>query len=409
MPISSYMESDISIKSHQIAIVAVVCVVSVVGLTNCSYQASADTLKIKKPVVATDGDTEEKLVEVEGEVLIEAQDGSMLFQEMDGALRILTSAEVATKTIQDEPLPPMTKKQLGEALLEELPEGFKIHTTDDYVIAYQTGRAYAKWIGNLYQGPLNRGFKNFWSKRSFKLEVEKPKFPLVAVIFATRQQYAAHVQRELNSEVGSVIAYYNLHTNRVMMYDLTSDRHRGGGPAQTQRDIDKILLTQQGIWMVTTIIHEGTHQLMFNSGLQTRLADTPLWLNEGIAMYFEQPNLQARQGWKGPGRTNYLRLSVLRKNRTRAANSLETLISDDKRLQSDGQETVVAYAESWALVHFLINRKPTQFGQYLQFLSKKQPQQAPKPGQRLADFKKFFGDELLELDEEFIAYVNRLN
>ena len=45
----------------------------------------------------------------------------------------------------------------------------------------------------------------------------------------------------------------------------------------------------------------------------------------------------------------------------------------------------------------------------LKFLSEKKPQQAPESGQRLADFKKFFGDDLLKLDKEFIAYVNRLN
>ncbi len=403
------MECDISTKFHPIAVGAVLCISSVFGSPIFNQQASADTLEIRKPAVASNDGAPQQLETVQGEVLIEAQDGSILFQEMDGALRILTKAEVAAKTIQDEPLPPMTKKQLGASLLADLPEGFKIHTTDDYVIAYQTGRAYAKWIGNLYQGPLNRGFKNFWGKRSFKLEVKEPKFPLVAVIFATREQYAAQVNRELGIEVGNMVAYYNLHTNRVMMYDLTSDRRPGGVPAQNQRDIDDILLTREGIWMVTTIIHEGTHQLMFNTGLQTRLADTPLWLNEGIAMYFEPPNLNARQGWRVPGRTNYLRLEVLRKNETRAPNSLETLVSDDQRLQTDGDATVVGYAESWALVHFLINRKPAQFGQYLKFLSQKQPQQAPKPGQRLADFKKFFGDDLLKLDKEFIAYVKRLN
>lgn len=402
------MECDISIKFHQIVVSAVVCISTMLGSSISDNQASADTLEIKKPAVASDDAAPQPLETIEGEVLIEAQDGSILFQEMDGALRILTGAEIATKTIQDDPLPPMTNKEVGESLLNELPEGFKIHTTDDYVIAYQTGRAYAKWIGNLYQGPLTRGFKNFWAKNSFKLEVKEPKFPLVAVIFATREQYAAQVKRELNVEVGGMVAYYNLHTNRVMMYDLSSDRRPGGVPAQNQRDIDEILLTPQGIWMVTTIIHEGTHQLMFNSGLQTRLADTPLWLNEGIAMYFEPPNLNARQGWRVPGRTNYLRLDVLRKNEARAENSLETLISNDARLQTDGDATVVAYAESWALVHFLINRKPEPFGQYLKFLSKKQPQQAPKPGQRLADFKQFFGDDLLKLDKEFIAYVNRL-
>jgi hypothetical protein len=407
------MEHDISIKFHRILVGLFICLGALLVSLSGGHQAVADTLQIKKPVAITDDKTsEEELETLEGEVLIEALDGSMLFQEMDGKIRILTRSQVADKRLKNEPLEPMTKKEVAQSLLAELPEGFKIHTTDDYVIAYQTERAYAKWIGNLYQGPLKRGFKNFWSKRKFKLTVEEPKFPLVAVIFATRQQYAAQVKRELNIESGSMVAYYNLHTNRVMMYDLTAE-HRpaggpGNGPVKLERDINRILKTRECIPMVTTIIHEGTHQLMFNSGLQTRLADTPLWLNEGIAMYFEPHDSAAKQGWRYPGRTNYHRLGQLRKQRLRPENSLETLVADDARFGAQREETLFAYAESWALTHFLVNRKQAQFGQYLKFLSQKKLQQVPQPGQRLSDFKKFFGDDLLKLDEEFITYAKRL-
>jgi len=402
------MECDIKFKFHQIVVSAIVCACSMFGVSERVGQAFADILEIKKPVVDSSDPPQQELETVEGEVLIEALDGSMLFQEIDGKLRILTRAEVATRTLQEVPPQSMNKEQLGESLLAELPEGFKIHTTEDYVIAYQTERAYAKWIGNLYQGRLNRAFKKFWSKRSFQLKVKESEFPLVAVIFSNREQYAAHVQRELNIELGAMVAYYNLHTNRVMMYDLTSDLRAGNAPVKSIRDIDRILNTHQGMAMVTTVIHEATHQLMFNSGLQTRLADTPLWLNEGIAMFFEPPDPNAKQGWKYPGRTNYVRLRDLKKNSTRAANALETLVSSDELLQSEGEATLIAYAESWALVHFLINKKPAPFGKYLRYLSQKQPQQQPASGQRLADFKKFFGDDLLKLDKEFIEYVNRI-
>ena len=398
------MECAITINFQQTPVALLVCFCLWIGLPTWDACASADTLQIKKPVAV---DKANQLETLEGEVLIEAQDGSMLFQERDGRLRVLTSAEVLTKTIEEIPSEPMTKEELGEELLAELPEGFKIHTTEDYVIAYQTERAYAKWIGNLYQGRLKRNFKKFWSKRNFKLEVEEPKFPLVAIIFATRADYAAYVQRELQVDAGSMVAYYNLLTNRVTMFDLTADLRSNNGAVQQERDIDNILRNPQSIPMVTTIIHEGTHQLMFNGGLQTRLADLPLWLNEGIAMFFEPPDLKARQGWNGPGRTNFPRLRDL-KTYTRVTSALELLVKDDARFQSDQDTTLAAYAESWALTHFLINRKPAQFGQYLNFLAGKQPQQRSPPGQRLADFKKFFGDDIAKLDEDFIEYVKRL-
>jgi hypothetical protein len=374
-----------------------------------SRPATADTLQIRKPSSNGESLDQSRAVEtVQGEVLIEAQDGSMLFQELDGRLRVLKAVEIASKDIQDQPLDPLGKEELGKSLLAQLPEGFKIYTTDDYVIAHQTERSYAKWIGNLYQGRLKRNFNRFWSKRQFKLSVKEPRFPLVAVIFANRQQYAAYVQRELGISAGAPVAYYNLETNRVTMFDLTADQQTGAKPIHSERDIDRILRDPRSIPMVTTIIHEGTHQLMFNSGLQTRLADTPLWLSEGVAMFFEPPDRKSKQGWNGPGRTNYIRLNDLKKN-DRAGNALEQLISGDQRFKTDDVTTLAAYAESWALTHFLINRKAKAFGEYLKFLAAKQPQQPPLAGQRIADFKQFFGDDLQKLDQQFIQYVKRLN
>ena len=292
-------------------------------------------------------------------------------------------------------------------MLKELPEGFNIHTTDDYVIAYQTERAYAKWIGNLYQGRLNRHFNKFWRNRKFGLKVEPPKFPLVAVIYATRAEYNAHVQRELQIQSGEMVAYYNLQTNRVTMFDFTAAQLPAGG-ANNDRDINRILKGAGAVAMVTTIIHEGTHQLMFNTGLQTRLADTPLWLSEGVAMFFETPDLRSTQGWNGPGRLNKSRLIDLKKS-DRAVDALTQLVSSDDRFKTtDRETTLAAYAESWALVHFLINRKPRLFGDYLKMLAEKQQQQAAGDGERLSDFKKFFGDDLEKLDREFIEYVKRL-
>lgn len=379
-----------------------------VAVVNEGLPSLGDTVQIRKPTVAgVDSAASQNEETIQGEILVEGQDGSMLFQELNGRLRVLTGVEVASKTVDKTPPKPLDQKQLEEELLAELPEGFNIHTTKDYVIAYQTERSVAKWIGNLYQGRLKRRFKQFWNKPQFKLKVAEPKFPLVAVIFANRQHYAAHVQRELNVDAGSMVAYYNLQTNRVTMFDLTAEQQPRNGNSVSDRDIDRILRSAGSIPMVTTIIHEGAHQLMFNSGLQTRLADTPLWLSEGVAMFFEPPDRKSKQGWNGPGRTNYVRLKDL-KNAARAEDALERLVADDKRFADDQNTTLAAYAESWALAHFLINRKSKAFGAYLSYLSAKQPLQTPAPGQRLADFKKFFGEDLGQLDKEFIDYVRRL-
>lgn len=370
----------------------------------------ADRIQLRRSTGNAAADSQDELI---GEILVEAQDGGVLFLRDDGQLMILQPSDIAGKTKEDDPPPPISQKAFSKQLLEELPEGFKIHKTDHYIVAYETERAYAKWIGNLYEGKLRRNFRLFWKAHRFRIKAEEPDFPLVAIIFSNKVSFTAWVQRELGQPPGDTLAYYNLMTNRVAMYDLTAGRRNGAGQ---NRDFDSLLSDPRIMRMVSTIIHEGTHQLMFNTGLQTRLADTPYWLNEGIAMFFETPDFKKKQGWRGPGKINYDRLAdILRYSKNRPANSLETLITSDKRLQAGGLVSAYAYAESWAMIHFLINRKPAQFTQYLKHLAEKKRDvivdpnfETNRPQMRIDDFKKFFGEDLSELDAEFLVYVKTL-
>lgn len=352
---------------------------------------SADTLRIHR------GD---KVIEIEGEVLIEAQDESILFQQRDGQLLILKAEEIETKEIVEEPTEPFTPKEMGERLLQELPDGFRIHNAGQYVIAYQTEYQYAKWIGGLYEKRLHKAYKTFWKKKKFKLE--SPEFPFVAIVFKSKEEYTRYVQRELGEEPGSMVAYYNLMTNRVAMYDLTAGLDAGSRP------IHEVLQDPRAIPMVATIIHEGTHQLVFNTGMQTRLAESPLWMNEGLSIYFETPNLNNKNGWRLPGLLNHDRLFQFRQTlNARPENSLETLVSDNSRFQNP-ETSLDAYAEAWALNYFLLREKPKEFVKYIKFMSQKKRLETDTSQQRLQEFKRFFGEDLSELDQEFLAYVYRL-
>ncbi len=204
-----------------------------------------------------------------------------------------------------------------------------------------------------------------------------------------------------------MVAYYNLQTNRVTMYDLTADLRNPNQPLN-DRKIDQILQTPSAIPMVATIIHEGTHQLMFNRGIQTRFAESPLWLNEGLAIYFETPNLRSKRGWQTPGLVNDDRLFTFRNfYPRRAANSLAEMIKSDERLRN--QETALdAYSEAWAFNHFLLNKHSETYVEYLKFMSEKKVLVEDSPTTRLADFQRFFGDDLRSLEDDFIEYLLNL-
>jgi hypothetical protein len=73
----------------------------------------------------------------------------------------------------------------------------------------------------------------------------------------------------------------------------------------------------------------------------------------------------------------------------------------------DGDTAINAYAESWALCHFLLRRYPTAFVEYLETHAGKTPLVYDSPKERIELFEKYFGDTQA-LDAEFRRYVEKL-
>ena len=121
----------------------------------------------------------------------------------------------------------------------------------------------------------------------------------MAVVFNDRRSYIAFAQAEVGEAAQSIIGYFSLTTNRMTMYDLTGvealDHGRKRG---TQAEINQVLSQPDAERTVATIVHEATHQIAFNCGLHTRLSDCPHWFSEGIAIYFEAPDLSSPRGWR---------------------------------------------------------------------------------------------------------------
>jgi hypothetical protein len=231
---------------------------------------------------------------------------------------------------------------------------------------------------------------------------------MVVLIFADQQNYKNFVKSEFG-DGHTMIAHYNLKTNHVAMYDLTAD-YRDRQQTLSDRKLAEILENPAVLPTITTVIHEGTHQLIFNRGLQVRFAETPLWLNEGLATYFETPNARSKSGWREPGLVSQNRLGDFRKGLTmRPADSLQTMIrSDEPFLGEDQDRVLAAYAQAWAFTHFMLNQYPTQYVGYIKHLSGKLPLVADTPEHRLTEFESFFGSDWHKLDREFLNYVQSL-
>jgi uncharacterized protein DUF1570 len=342
---------------------------------------------------------------VTGRVLIEASDGGVLMQTGDGTLWIVQGDELRSRTELEDPFEPLTHDKLAEKLLADLPPGFRVHTTPHYVVCYNTSRAYAEWTSSLLER-LHKAFTNYWQRQG--LELHEPEFPLPVLVFAERQVYDALSRDDLPGGTGNIVGFYSLRSNRVNMFDLTgAEAFRDNASRRgSKREINQMLSVPAAVPLVSTIVHEATHQIAFNCGLQNRFADIPLWLCEGMAVYFEAPDLASKSGWRGIGRVNYPRLDTFQQNLGNwNQDSLEQLITSDTRFRNP-QTAIEAYADAWALNYYLIKYKPRAYSDYLNALSKKRPLIPDDSKTRLKDFEDHFGD-IRKLERDFLRQMSR--
>jgi hypothetical protein len=256
-------------------------------------------------------------------------------------------------------------------------------------------------VGTLFERLL-RAFLMTWKQAGW--ELAEPTAPLPALVFRNQQQYAAYALQDAGPEVADKAGYYSIRTNRIVLYDLATT---GTGDTLTSADqVERRVAAAPA--NVATIVHEATHQIAFNCGMHTRYADTPMWLAEGLAMYCETPDLRSGSGWRTIGKLNVMRLRRYREfsAERREDGSLRTLIQDEARFRNP--ETMLdAYAESWALMDYLMRDRREEFVTYLQRIAEKPRLRWDAQDMRIAEFEDAFGSiETVEAD--CVAHARRL-
>jgi len=316
------------------------------------------------------------------EPLVTAQDGGQLVLCDDGFILTILADAIESRTRDESALVPIDDAEMGRRLLEELPPGFAIYQTTNYLIVHNTNEAYVRWVGGLFE-QLHRGFYAYWKNQGW--ELAKPRFPLVALVFADRASYDAYALKDVGEAARATIGYYNLETNRMTTYNVPNAERN-----------------------VATIIHEATHQLAYNTGLQKRYADNPMWVSEGLSVFFESPDFTNPRGWRSIGKVNMVNLARFRRYLPRrGSESLATLLSDDMRFRQEAS-AADAYSEAWALNYFLLRTKKKEYVQYLQKLSEGKPLEIRGPRERIELFEQFMGTDLATLDRQFLAYMSRV-
>jgi len=159
-------------------------------------------------------------------------------------------------------------------------------------------------------------------------------------------------------------------------------------------DLDKLLATYR---------HEGTHQFVD----QFIGAKCPVWLNEGLAVYFENAAFESGQLKTGQMPDYYVSLlhQAAEGNTLIPVKDMLAMTNEAWTAAVTGKatQTSLQYAEAWSMVHFLEHgddgKYRTPFVQYLYFLARGTHQDA---------WRRTFGPNLAGFEARWRAHIQDL-
>lgn len=286
---------------------------------------------------------------------------------------------------------PLDKSKLATRLAAEFPQ-FKTTSTNHYLYACNCTEKFQFGTSRILESMLP-GIKK-WAD-DCKIEIKNPAFPLVVVIFRTEGEF----QRFRRMPAG-VVAYYDPLSNRVYLYEQS----------RLQQVNPDLALGQA----ISTIAHEGVHQILHNIGVQQRLSVWPLWLSEGLADFFAPTTVDAKLTWKGPGKPNDLRMFDLEQY-IRGKSAAEPNGELVEHTVLAGQLTSTGYASSWALVHYLAKFKRPELLALVQEASQIGPLSGATDVTSLGvvrsnrdSFTSKLGDNFTELESRVISHLKKL-
>jgi hypothetical protein len=233
---------------------------------------------------------------------------------------------------------------------------------------------------------LAREYLAYYQEHGF--DVKRPRRRLTLVVFLDERPYLEFARRFARGVSVYTWGFYSKVENWLVLFDFRN-----------------VPLIEKGAGHknVTTLAHEGTHQLTFNTGLLNRQGDAPRAVVEGIALYGETGSLH---GPAVPGHVNATRLDDLAhiQRREKWISAVDLLTDDAVAFGRTLDRTLLAYAEGWLLVYYLMQtpiRLP-QFQAYLKTISKRSDK-----NHRYDDAEKHFGD-LDRLDQDLRREAIRL-
>ncbi len=296
---------------------------------------------------------------------------NLVMLRRDGSIKYVSLANIQKIEKISEQFAPYTFDKFVRRLGEIHGRAYQVTPTRHFVIVHPKGQG-KRWV-KLFEQTYAQ-FVAYFS--SLGIRMKSPEFPLMAIVFNKRSEFDAYTSKRGFRAQRSIVGVYMLVNNRILTYDRSIS---SGANSEANR---------------RTIIHEITHQLAFNTGVQNRFAPPPVWVGEGIAVMFEAPGIRERhryRQYKDRVHAAYLQNAKKLLAEKKFVDVLKKLIVSDQVFKT---EQTNAYTVSWALTYFLSQTKPEAFSRYLKKTATRSSFSKYTDRQRWADFANHFGNDL---------------
>ncbi|MBI5365910.1 MAG: DUF1570 domain-containing protein [Planctomycetes bacterium] len=340
---------------------------------------------------------------------------------------------------------PLPVDEVSErSLLGDYGANFHLTRSSHYVLAYNTDLDFANTRLVFFER-LYKTFYTFFEDRGFTLKLLGRR--LEGIVFASQEQFQG-VAKRIAPGLEQSGGFFAPSLNRLFFFDnrnsenartvrenlkkweghIAGIRSRlraaksAGERAKLSDYFDQELtkfnrLKREGRAAfdelnLAVTIHEATHQLCYNSGLLVESPNNPTWVVEGLATYFEDPDQWVAEHGQ-VGKINDTYLEILRESFERDRHiGLGSLAQLNTNYFSLGDDVELGYAQSWSLVHFLLQganrRYADKFYAYLKNLSAVPVKERVSNQRRIADLVGCMWVDMSRLDEEWAKYVQGL-
>jgi hypothetical protein len=184
----------------------------------------------------------------------------------DGRLKVFDNAEVSPTV---DAFTPMSMDEVRDRwLADERLAKFQMKSIQSrhFLFLYNTSEPFIRATRTILETMYPAVRKYF---QRTQIDTHEPEFPLVIIAFANDQQF-----QEFNRMPQGVVAYYDSVFNNVALFE--------------QSRLNQVAPQVAVMNSISTIAHEGVHQILYNIGVQQRLSQWPMWLSEGLPEFLHR-------------------------------------------------------------------------------------------------------------------------